>query len=189
MRWIAGHPTELQALSSIALTLLTFVLIVLTGIYARANWRTMRLVEADIVRFRTQPIPAADITIATMGMRRDLLFIVVISTANAPLRLENVSIFLTFADESTHVHSFTFEGYRTIPVGDSVDLRGNYAAKVVVKKYHTTITYRDLGGSIRYMTTVVPAPFPPGESGETITTKVLYGPRLLSRAIALFKRT
>jgi len=188
MRWIAEHPDELQALSSIALPLLTFVLIILTGIYARANWRTMRLVEADI-RFRTQPIPSADITVAGMGMRTDLLFIVVISTANAPLRLENVSIFLTFADDSTHKHSFTFEDYRTIPVGDSVDLRGRYAATQSVKKYHTTITYRDLGGSIRYITTVVPAPFPPGESGETITTKVVHGPPLMSRAISLFRGT
>jgi hypothetical protein len=188
MKWLVDHQVAVQAFSAVVITFLTIVLIILNVVYTRANWRIMRMMDADI-RFKTQPIPAADVSVATMGMRTELLFIVIISTANAPLRLEEVSVFLTFADKTQHRHVFPFDGYRIVPIGDNVQLQDKYPATEFVTDYHTTVTYQDLGGSTRYITTFIPASRIPGGAREVITTRVIPPKGLISRAVSKFKRT
>jgi len=188
MNWINHHVQELQVVSGLIIAFLTIVLIVLNVLYTRANWRIMRMMDADM-RFKTQPIPSADITVGTIGMTARLLFIVKISTANAPLRLEEISIFLTFTDETKHTHIFPFNGYRIIPVGESVQFQGDYPATEFVTGFHTTVTYQDLGGSTRYVTTIIPNSHIPGGAPETVTTRVVSPKSLLSRAISKFRPT
>lgn len=62
MNWISQHQNELSALSSVVIAFLTVVLIVITAIYVRANWKMMRLMEAD-VRLRTLPIIKFNLTL------------------------------------------------------------------------------------------------------------------------------
>ena len=87
---------------------LTLVLILITAIYATANWRTVRLMEADL-RFRTQPIPTAQLEVAVTQPSQRLLFHLSVWTSSAPLRIEMVHVHMRFekgVSLSTLFHHF-----------------------------------------------------------------------------------
>ena len=106
VNWIQAHQNELQAISGLAIAVLTIVLIIVTAIYARANWLTMRLMAAD-VKFRTKPIPRLGLIAVKSWSAAGLQpWLVTLRTEHAPLCLIALSVqFVTGAVQREH-----FEG-------------------------------------------------------------------------------
>jgi hypothetical protein len=49
LHWLFDNRDVVQVLSGLLLTALTAILIVITGIYAAANWKTAWIMEADLL--------------------------------------------------------------------------------------------------------------------------------------------
>jgi hypothetical protein len=149
MRWITCHQAELQAISGLAIVFLTVVLIVLNFFYTRANWKTMRLVDAD-VRFKLKPIPHFGLDFLhdpTKGTKRE--FIITLRAEHAPMRLTGVDLFFGMGSESkNHLLTFAQE-----VVDENAQTR-TYSVDLPkpVTTWAATLYYRDLSGYLDYAT-------------------------------------
>jgi hypothetical protein len=176
MHWIETHPGLLQALSSLVVAGMTLVLIFLTSVYARANWKTMRLMEADI-RFRTEPIPRVDLEIAdavsSSGIgptsnrvpgEKNLKLI--FTTANAPMVLKDVRLSVSFQSGAHKDFHLPVNGMIRLPVGEEYDLDTEIPATEPVDHWGLNLDYWDLSGRIEYRSWF-------GPNGGTLS----YGPK------------
>jgi hypothetical protein len=151
LRWISTHGNEIQALAAIAISVLTLVLIVLNIIYVRANWKAMRLMEAD-VRFRLKPIPhlgmAAVNSFAGPSCKR--MYLVHIRAEHAPLRLVALSARFTTDAEQVRERwlSFNREIVQETPFETQLDIQQDQS----FKSWRVTLYYRDLSGLLDYAT-------------------------------------
>jgi hypothetical protein len=93
LHWVYVNREMLQALSGVIIAVLTIILIVLNTIYVTANWKTMRLMEAD-VRFRLRPIPQFSLNFEGTPKGYVYTLRIFVRVEHAPMRL--VSILLEF---------------------------------------------------------------------------------------------
>jgi hypothetical protein len=150
IKWLIDNPAALSAFGVLTSSLLTFVLIVLTALYSRANWKTMRLMETDL-RFRTKPIPVFDVT---MGVDKDgwMHFAVKVSTTNAPLRF--VSLLIKFPQEDgNHTHQVHAQVQnRVLRIGPEYQLVGEFFPSSPTSDWKAKLVYSDLAGLHSYVT-------------------------------------
>jgi hypothetical protein len=158
VNWIYRHQNELQAISGLAVALLTLVLIIVTGVYATANWRTMRLVEAD-VRFRVRPVPRLGLAAANAwNSPNGQLWILTLRSEHALLCLvaANIRFAVGGGHEVEYFHSFN---------GEVIDLAASFQHSFEIKMPAASSTwilelyYRDHGGLLDYATTFGPGGF------------------------------
>src|ERR1700722_10530389 len=132
----------------------TLVLIVITAIYATANWRTVRLMEADL-RFRTQPIPTVQLNVVKVYDHLQLE--VTIETASAPLRIEMVHVHFRSEKGTTLTSLFLSLRGKYLPVGETVRVRDTFKPNQgALTDSHVILTYSDLAGLFRYQSTFMP---------------------------------
>ncbi len=172
LHWVYNNREFLQAISGIAIGLLTVLLIILNGIYVRANWTTMRLMQAD-VRFRTQPIPAMRMTIGTAGMSNTLIAMLYLSTSNAPLRLAFIRLEYVFKSDARESRSFSAFDNRFLPPGQDLEIQDRYEATEPLKDYFAVLTYFDLAGLSKFTSTF--------GADKTVTTTIIPSPSLPAR--------
>jgi hypothetical protein len=151
MKWIAAHQAELQALSGLVIAFLTIVLIVLTGFYVRANWRTVRLLEADL-HFRTRPVRLVEAALGTSGMTTNMLFMATVKTSNAPLRLDEITIKLYFPSGRTESRTLTSHLGRVLNSNEEISLGEQFESNEVAENWNLTLVYYDLAGMQKYRT-------------------------------------
>jgi hypothetical protein len=151
MKWIVEHQLEVQAFSAIGTILLTFALIVITGFYAWANWKTMRLMEAD-VRFRLKPVPHLGIkgmgTFLAAGTQE---YTVHIRSVHAPLRLVALSAVFKTPKGKTEEHRQTFN--RQIVSETPFESQLHVHVDQPPSSWVVTLYYHDLSGFLDYATT------------------------------------
>lgn len=181
LHWIETHPVLVQALSSVVVAGLTLVLIALSCVYARANWKTMRLMEADI-RFRTEPIPKVSLEIAdhktengdpqaSVGKTVRLIF----TTANAPMVIKDLRLSISFQSGAHKDFHLPVRGMVRLPLGDEYDLDTEIPALEPVEHWSLNLDYWDLTGKIEYRTWFGPngSTFSYGPKGATSLRKTL----------------
>ena len=151
MKWIAAHQAELQALSGLAITFLTIILICLNAIYVRANWKTMRLLDADL-RFRTRPVPSVDATLATVGMTTNMVFMGTIKTSNAPMRVDEITIELNLPSGRTESRSLSSYRGRVLNNNEEIRLGERFESNEVADNWNLELVYNDLAGLQTYRT-------------------------------------
>src|ERR1700689_4261550 len=123
MQWVESHLAILQALSGLMAACMTLVLILLTCVYARANWKTMRLMEADF-RFRTEPIPKITLRLAhtaspmETSLAQHKTVKVCITTSNAPLVIKDLLLSVSFKSGAHKDFHLPVAGMVRIPLGD-----------------------------------------------------------------------
>jgi hypothetical protein len=176
LHWIEVHPGLLQALSSLVVAVMTLVLILLTSVYARANWKTMRLMEADI-RFRTEPIPRVDLEASDVpasagssskGNRApgEKTLKLRFTTSNAPMVLKDVRLSVSFQSGAHKDFNLPVNGMIRLPVGEEYDLDTEIPATEPVDHWGLNLDYWDLSGRIEYRSWF-------GPNGGTLS----YGPK------------
>jgi len=152
MKWIAEHQQELQAISGVAISFLTLILIIMTGFYATANWRTMRLMDAD-VRFRLRPIPQVGIATALPWNNPGRqTWILTVRCEHAPMVLIGVSIYFAFADgkQLEHFHNFNRETIHE--QGNAHQYNFHIKMPAPSQTWILDLYYRDLSGLLDYAT-------------------------------------
>jgi hypothetical protein len=99
LHWLFDNRDVVQVLSGLLLTALTAILIVITGIYAAANWKTAWIMEADL-RVRTQPYPQIlEIVPARIdGGRKGIT--IRLEPYNAPMQLIHIQAVIYLAGEA-----------------------------------------------------------------------------------------
>jgi len=150
MKWIALHQQELQALSGLAIAFLTLILIVMTGFYATANWRKMRLINAD-VRFRLRPIPGLDLAPANEWTDpQGQIWILRMGCQHAPMVVVGVSIHFSIGNgkEFEHFHTFNGETIQDRTHQYNLPIKMPAPAKTWILELY----YRDLSGLLDYAT-------------------------------------
>jgi len=155
MNWIEAHPAALQALSSLVIAFMTVVLIAVTCVYARANWKTMRLMEADI-RFRTEPIPKVTLRMArstaamqtSVGQEQSLR--ICITTSNAPLVLKECLLSVSFKSGAHKDFHSPLGGMVRIPLGEEYELDTEIVSEEFMDHWSVNLDYWDLTGKIEY---------------------------------------
>lgn len=171
MNWIEAHPAVLQALSSLIIAFMTVVLIAVTCVYARANWKTMRLMEADI-RFRTEPIPRVTLRPAPSdsamqtSMGKEMSLKVCITTSNAPLVIKECLLSVSFQSGAHKDFHSPMGGMVRIPVGEEYELDTEIVATEPIDHWSVNLDYWDLTGRIEYRVWF-------GPNGATFS----YGPK------------
>ncbi len=181
LHWIETHPVLIQALSSLVVVGMTLVLIALTCVYARANWKTMRLMEADI-RFRTEPIPKVSLEVMDVkplgghaqssgGKTVRLIF----TTANAPLVIKDLRLSVSFQSGAHRDFHLPVRGMIRLPLGDEYDLDTEIKASEPVDHWSLNLDYWDLTGKIEYRTWFGPhgSTYSYGPKGSTSLRKTL----------------
>lgn len=144
MTWIVEYQQALQAIAGIAVSVLTLVLIVLTGIYVRANWRTMRLLEADI-RHRTQPLPRMVLRIDQYGAARELAqLVIIITTENAPLCLSGIYAEISNDQQQQIYEGNIFQGKRIVAVDETVQFVERIQSGAPAPSWRVHVDYTDL---------------------------------------------
>lgn len=147
------HQNELAALSNPALALLTFILIVVTAFYARANWRVMRLMEADL-RFKIEPVPSINIDPITDGHMHVRGINVRIKVLNAPLRLICVTVFTDPSKKDLKDRHFNLDRY-PVPIGDVFTVEHFFLTTLTPEsRWYVIVEYDDLPGIKRYVKTI-----------------------------------
>jgi hypothetical protein len=132
---------------------LTLVLILITAIYATANWRTVRLMEADL-RFRTQPIPTAQLEVAVTQPSQRLLFFLSVWTSSAPLRIEMVHVHMRFEKGVSLSTLFPSLRGKYLAVGEMTTAQDTFdPTQGAFVDSHVILTYQDLAGLFRYQST------------------------------------
>jgi len=182
MHWVEGHIAVLQALSGLTAALMTLVLIALTCVYARANWKTMRLMEADI-RFRTEPIPKVSLRLVNKASPMETSLAqhktvnVCVTTSNAPLVIKHLTMSVSFRSGVHKDYHLPVSGMIRLPIGDEYDLDTEILATESVDHWSVNLDYWDLTGKIEYRTWFGPngATYSYGPKGATTLRKtVLY---------------
>jgi len=156
MRWIIEYQQALQAIAGIAVSFLTLVLIVLTAIYARANWKTMRLMEADI-RHRTQPLPRMvlrgdQFAPATINVQ----LVVIVTTANAPLYLSAVYVELSGDGGQAIYEGNIFQGNRIVAVDETIQFTEWVPPWAPPQGWRVQINYTDLSRLTSFVSVFAP---------------------------------
>jgi hypothetical protein len=180
MHWIESNLPILQALSGLMAACMTLVLIALTCVYARANWKTMRLMEADI-RFRTEPIPKITLRLAhkasamETSLAQQKTVKVCITTSNAPLVIKDLQLSVSFRSGAHKDFHLPVAGMIRLPIGDEYDLDTEIVAAESVDHWSVNLDYWDLTGKIEYRTWFGPggATFSYGPKGSTTIRKAL----------------
>lgn len=148
MNWIYQHREVLQALSSLTIACLTVVLIILTALYARANWRVMRLMEADL-RFRTLPI-------LRLGIESHLLagqqhnWNIEIGNRGAPCCILAIRVTAIFSDRSSHTDNAAFNVPPILTQTEEYHTAGKLPPHKVPIEFWTTLRHGDLIGAFEY---------------------------------------
>ena len=157
MNWIHQYQNELQAISGLAIAVLTLVLIIVTAVYAKANWHTMRIVEAD-VRFRTKPTPRLGLSAANAwNQPGGQLWIMTVRTEHAPLSLIGVSIrFAIGPKETEYLHSFRGD---VIHQAETFQHNFEVALTAAPQGWILQLYYRDHIGMLDYATNFDPKGF------------------------------
>jgi hypothetical protein len=152
MNWISQHQQELQAISGLAISFLTLILIIVTGFYATANWRTMRLMDAD-VRFKLKPIPHLGLAPAEQwNDPQGQTWILTIRCQHAPMVLIGVSIRFSIGNgkEFEHFHTFNRKTINEQDSGQQDKLHIKLPAPA--QTWILDLYYRDLSGFLDYAT-------------------------------------
>lgn len=171
LHWVETHPVLIQALSSLVVAGMTLVLIALTCVYARANWKTMRLMEADI-RFRTEPIPKVALRFmnAASPMETSLspqkTVKVCLTTSNAPLVIKDLRLSVSFKSGAHNDFHLPVAGMIRLPLGDEYEVDTEIVAAESMDHWSVNLEYWDLTGKIEYRTWF-------GPNGTTYS----YGPK------------
>jgi hypothetical protein len=110
----------------------------------------MRLMEADL-RFRTQPIPTVQMSVASLIPNNQLLLRVTVQTSSAPLRIEAIHAHLRFEKGVTLAPLFVSLQGKYLPIGDVATEQDTFApTQGVFTDSHVILTYSDLAGLFRY---------------------------------------
>src|ERR1700730_5606040 len=115
VNWINQNQSFLQTISSALVALLTLVLIVITIIYVRANWRVMKIMETDL-RYRTKPLPS--LVVETKAADIGYPYRLTITAMNAPLRF--LELKLVFFHEDLHSSGKQFGHEERFPLYNRV---------------------------------------------------------------------
>jgi hypothetical protein len=153
MLWITCHLQELQAISALVIAFLTLILIVMTGFYATANWRTMRLMNAD-VRFRLKPIPHVGLNASSPWKETGQDWILTVRCEHAPMVLLGIEIAFHIGGGKQFEHFHSFKTGETVHPqqsahGYDLDIKLPASAKSWIMDF----SYRDLSGLLYYTTT------------------------------------
>ncbi len=152
MNWIAEHQQELQAISGLAISFLTLILIIMTGFYATANWRTMRLMNAD-VRFKLKPIPHVGIATALpWNNPGGQAWILTVRSDHAPMVLIAASINFGFADGTLLEHFHNFKGEAIHEQDNAHQYNFHIKMPAPAQTWILDLYYRDLIGLLDYGT-------------------------------------
>jgi hypothetical protein len=151
IQWVQCHLDQLQAWSSIAIAFLTFALIVLTGIYATANWRTMKLLEKDL-RYRSHPIIEGFINVDPKIYGVDeIKFEGVVKATHAPVLILSAKASFVFSD-NTSLASAELGPGGPVPLG--LDSKAHLASTVrhnqLPDDWSLLVRYSDLAGEREY---------------------------------------
>lgn len=150
LHWIYINRDFLQALSGLTIAVLTIVLIFLNVIYVRANWKTMRLMEAD-VRFRLKPIPHIGLQFLSRP-GRNYEFYLTVRAEHAPMRLVGADVHVAMGSESkTHTVTFNQEIIDTTTAMTKT-YEMELPRTVTITTWQVTLFYRDLSGFLDYAT-------------------------------------
>jgi hypothetical protein len=156
--WIYNNRELLQAISGLAIVGLTFVLIVLNTVYVRANWKTMRLMEAD-VRFRLKPIPHVGVAPSSAWDHPgDQVWTLTVRCDHAPMVLMATSIRFSIGGGKEFEHFHVFNGETIHPqTGRQYDLTIKMPAPA--QTWSLDLYYRDLSQLLDYGTVFGPTGF------------------------------
>jgi hypothetical protein len=182
LHWIYVNREFLQSLGSLTTALLTICLIILNGIYVRANWKTMRLMEAD-VRFRLKPIPHLGLEFIHPPKGDVHEFYLTLRAEHAPMCLIALDLNVAVGREST-AHTLTFN--QEIVDNTTISTK-TYGIKLPgsATAWLATLFYRDLSGFLDYATHFNEKGFV-GE-GTTVNRHTLYN-RTRFRMLRLWRR-
>lgn len=137
------HSTVLAAITAA----LTFVLILVTGFYAWANYRVMRIMQAD-VRARTEPIPRVNINCGS------LVTSVHVRAEHAPMRLIELHAALIIdpdnKDEEWDWVECPVGDPRTISPETPAVFNISHTLHQTPKEWRAHIRYTDLGEALEY---------------------------------------
>src|ERR1700688_2965077 len=153
-----------------AMQVLTAILIVVTAFYAYANYRTMRIMEAD-VRSRTQPIPSLSVTSQLVtdsipdsldpnseSVGSEFEVKLVLRSSNAVLMLESIELIVAIGgdpDDDEHVTLFDSRHLRPITLDQNATFLHQFEVAdtvLPIPKYQVVVTYYDLAKSFKFVT-------------------------------------
>ena len=181
LSWLATHGNEIQALSGLAIAIFTLVLLLVTGVYVRANWKIMNLMEADL-RYRTKPIPDVKVETSALGSHDWFHYTITIRTTNAPLRFDSLECgFLQSGTPPKHRHieTFPYIGARVLRTKEEYSHSAKFFPADPIESWNVTLTYSDLTGRVHYRNTF--DSFDQHLSNEEILPTESFWKRLLIR--------
>jgi hypothetical protein len=124
---------------------LTFVLILVTGFYAWANYRVMRIMQAD-VRARTEPIPRIGIQFSEEPRQ----LAVEVRVEHAPMRLISLSIALIPKNGRLSWTDCIIGDPRTISPDTPAVFVSTHRLRSAPEEWRALIHYTDLGEALKY---------------------------------------
>jgi hypothetical protein len=164
---------------------LTVVLILVTAFYATANWRTMRLVEADL-RLRSQPIPSVKSLRGFGNADGSLTLEYHILVSNAPLVLDAAFITATIGGTRQICAGEHYDPPKTVGVGIdyvySPTIKRNSKGDSI-EKPQLSMEYSDLAGLFGYISEF-------GPDNQERTHRKYSGSgwsRAITKIVAVFK--
>jgi hypothetical protein len=132
---------------------LTFALMAITAFYAWSNYRVMRIMEGDF-RARTQPIPKLGVNLdsSVQAGSKEGYMGVLLRTENAPVRLLELSIHVTFLDgRITHTDCLIGDP-RVISPLTSAEFTPAFDPSGFAQEWTALIIYTDLGETMEFHT-------------------------------------
>jgi len=142
MKWMSQNAA---LLISIVSAVLTAVIALFTIAYTRANWRSMRAMEADF-RYRSKPLPRLKLT-TTLKDNGWFKFVVDVTTAQAPLRFFSLNLWFVHEGGSGHRHRHQ----ETMQVQNSVlhldetyEQEGEFFPGAPITDWQAELVYSDL---------------------------------------------
>ena len=152
LQWIYDNRDLLQAISSVLIAALTLILIVLTGVYVRANWRTMRLMEADL-KYRSTPLPSVVEGLRSHTSDGWVSWAFTITVSNAPMLFEGLRLIVKLEGDQPMISTVGQAGQRPVAVGEELRLVPKIKSEFRILDYTVLLWYFDITGTHRYETT------------------------------------
>lgn len=142
-------PAQTQALLAWTTAALTFVLILVTGFYAWANYRVMRIMQAD-VRARTEPIPKIGVDFSGLLGAHPHSIKVHVRVEHAPMRLALLNIALISMNEDITWVECMIGDPRTISPETPVEFSEQCDFYGMPPEWTAIVHYTDLGEALEY---------------------------------------
>jgi hypothetical protein len=147
LHWIYNNREFLQAISGIVIGLLTVILIILNTIYVRANWKTMRLMEADL-RFRTKPLPSVVVTMDVNEATGICLWSLKLTATSAPMRVLQLTVSFK-QKEHVHREHIRIENM-VLRVNENYSANDQFHYGDPPTQWQAELTYADVADLMRY---------------------------------------